>query len=102
MPNQRTSESSHLRLIEGEGAGVLKGRFRRARELDEHSDHARRVVRAVNRAKQGDNEALRFLYVSYADNVYGYVLSIVRDEHEAEDVTQHVFCKLMRVIGKYE
>jgi RNA polymerase sigma-70 factor, ECF subfamily len=102
MPNQRMSESSHLRLIEGDGAGVLTGRFRRARELDERSDHARRVMRAVNRAKQGDNEALRFLYVSYADNVYGYVLSIVRDEHEAEDVTQHVFAKLITSISKYE
>jgi RNA polymerase sigma-70 factor (ECF subfamily) len=34
--------------------------------------------------------------------VYGYVRSIVRDEYEAEDVTQHVFAKLMTVIGKYE
>ncbi len=38
----------------------------------------------------------------YKDNVYGYVLSILRDEHEAEDATQHVFLKLMHVIGKYE
>ena len=28
--------------------------------------------------------------------------SIVRDEHEAEDVTQHVFAKLMTVLAKYE
>ena len=37
----------------------------------------RRVSRAVARAKQGDREALRFLYIRYADNVYGYVASIV-------------------------
>ena len=54
------------------------------------------------RAKQGDREALRFLYVQYADNVYGYVASIVKDEHEAEDVTQLVFAKLMTVLPKYE
>jgi RNA polymerase sigma-70 factor (ECF subfamily) len=30
------------------------------------------------------------------------VRSIVRNHHEAEDITQHVFAKLMRVIGKYE
>ncbi len=30
------------------------------------------------------------------------MLSILRDEYEAEDVTQHVFLKLMSVIGKYE
>jgi RNA polymerase sigma-70 factor (ECF subfamily) len=47
-------------------------------------------------------DAIRFLYVRYKDNVYGYVLSILRDQHEAEDVTQHVFLKLMSVIQKYE
>ena len=57
---------------------------------------------AVARAKEGDREAVRFLYLRYADNVYGYVRSIVRDDYEAEDVTQHVFAKLMTVIGKYE
>ena len=36
------------------------------------------------------------------DNVYGYVRSIVRDDHEAEDLTQHVFMKLMTVIVKYD
>ncbi|HWE11672.1 MAG TPA: sigma-70 family RNA polymerase sigma factor [Solirubrobacteraceae bacterium] len=47
-------------------------------------------------------EAVRFLYLRYKDNVYGYVLSILRDQYEAEDVTQQVFMKLIRVIGKYE
>ena len=60
------------------------------------------VARAAARAKEGDREAVRYLYLRYSDNVYGYVRSIVRDDHEAEDVTQHVFAKLMTVIGKYE
>lgn len=60
------------------------------------------VARAVARAKEGDREALRFLYLRYADNVYGYVRSIVRDDYEAEDVTQHVFAKLMTVLVKYD
>jgi RNA polymerase sigma-70 factor (ECF subfamily) len=38
----------------------------------------------------------------YADNVYGYVRTIVRDHHDAEDVTQQVFAKLMTAISKYE
>lgn len=62
----------------------------------------RLVSRAVKRAQEGDREALGFLYARFADNVYGYVHSIVRDQHEAEDITQQVFAKLMRVIGKYE
>jgi RNA polymerase sigma-70 factor, ECF subfamily len=60
------------------------------------------VSRAVRRAQAGDREALGFLYARYAEDIYGYVCSIVRNHHEAEDITQHVFAKLMRVIDKYE
>lgn len=63
---------------------------------------SRLVMRAVRSAQQGDREAIGFLYARYADNVCGYVRSIVHDQHEAEDVTQQVFAKLIRVIGKYE
>src|SRR5436190_11544843 len=60
------------------------------------------VSRAVTRAKQGDSDAVRYLYVRYAGNVYGYARSITRDEYEAEDVTQQVFAKVIVAIGKYE
>jgi RNA polymerase sigma-70 factor (ECF subfamily) len=89
-------------LREQDSAGVLSGRFRRSSSLDESESCRRRVARAIARAKQGDREALRFLYVQYADNVYGYVASIVKDDHEAEDITQLVFAKLMTVLPKYE
>lgn len=77
-------------------------RFRCKTSLDDASVPDRVVSHAVARAKEGDREAVRFLYLRYADNVYGYVRSIVRDDYEAEDVTQHVFAKLITVIGKYE
>lgn len=64
--------------------------------------NTRLVARAVRRAQEGDNDALAFIYARYADSVYGYVRSIVQDQHEAEDITQHVFAKLIDVIGKYE
>src|SRR5579875_698063 len=67
-----------------------------------HNDRDPAVVRAVVRAQSGDMEAVRFLYLRYKNNVYGYVLSVVRDQHEAEDVTQQVFMKLINVIGKYQ
>jgi len=60
------------------------------------------VYRAVARAKEGDMSALHFLYVRYADDVCGYVRSIVRNPDEAEDITQNVFAKLMTAIRKYE
>jgi RNA polymerase sigma-70 factor, ECF subfamily len=68
----------------------------------EHNDRDPAIVAAVDRAKRGDMDAFRFLYLRYKNNVYGYVLSIVRDEHDAEDATQHVFLKLMSVIPSYQ
>ncbi len=63
---------------------------------------SQRVSQAVRRAQAGDREAIGFLYARYADNIYGYVRSIVHDPHEAEDVTQQAFAKLIHVIDKYE
>jgi RNA polymerase sigma-70 factor (ECF subfamily) len=60
------------------------------------------VSDAVTRAKAGDMGAIHFLYVRFADDVCGYVNSIVHDSHEAEDITQNVFAKLMKAIHKYE
>jgi RNA polymerase sigma-70 factor, ECF subfamily len=79
---------------------AASGGFRVSPAVKNDRDPA--IARAVARAKSGDMEAIRFLYLRYKDNVYGYVLSIVRDTHEAEDVTQIVFMKLISVIAKYE
>jgi RNA polymerase sigma-70 factor (ECF subfamily) len=57
---------------------------------------------AVTRAKAGDSEGLHYLYVRYADDVLRYVTGFIRDHHEAEDITQNVFAKLMKAINKYE
>ena len=79
-----------------------RGRFRRRRSLDRSPAAEDLTLSAVARARTGDPDALRFLYLRYADNVYGYVCSIVRDEHEAEDVTQHIFAKLLTTLDRYE
>jgi RNA polymerase sigma-70 factor (ECF subfamily) len=60
------------------------------------------VAQAVTRAKAGDMGAIHFLYVRFADDVFGYISSIVQDSYEAEDITQNVFAKLPRAILKYE
>jgi RNA polymerase sigma-70 factor (ECF subfamily) len=57
---------------------------------------------AIFRAQEGDTEALHLLYVRYSPDVFRFVKSLVRDHHEAEDITQNVFVKLKFVIGKYE
>jgi RNA polymerase sigma-70 factor (ECF subfamily) len=58
--------------------------------------------RAILAAKGGDWDALDYLYARHADDVLKFVQSIVRNRHDAEDVTQEVFTKLMRAIKKYE
>jgi RNA polymerase sigma-70 factor (ECF subfamily) len=81
------------------GAGRLRG-ARGSADFDPRSEKT--LQRAIVKAKEGDRDAIRYLYVRYADDITGYVRSILHDSHEAEDITQQVFAKLMRVIGKYE
>ena len=57
---------------------------------------------AVDRAKEGDPEGVHFLYVRFAPEVRRYVAAIVNSQHEAEDITQNIFAKLMKGIGAYE
>jgi RNA polymerase sigma-70 factor (ECF subfamily) len=81
--------------------GATRGDFVPRAALDER-DPRGLTADAVQAAKRGDRDALRYLYLRYADNVFGCVRSIVRDDHDAEDVTQQVFAKLIVVIGRYE
>ena len=73
-----------------------------ARERPDTETDTELVIRAVERAQGGDREAFGFLYARFADDVKGYLRSILGDVHEAEDVTQQVFVKLFGAIGKYE
>jgi RNA polymerase sigma-70 factor (ECF subfamily) len=82
-----------------DASDAAPGRFARGRDKGTDTDLVRR---AVARAKEGDMGALHFLYVRFADDVCAYVRGIVRDSHEAEDVTQNVFTKLMTSIRRYE
>jgi RNA polymerase sigma-70 factor (ECF subfamily) len=59
-------------------------------------------ARAIASAKQGDWDAVHYLYVRYSDDVCTYVRSIVKDHHDAEDITQSLFARLITAIGKYE
>jgi RNA polymerase sigma-70 factor (ECF subfamily) len=86
----------------GLGRGAAAAGFHCTAAVDESPARLHETRLAVARAKEGDRDALQFLYVRYSNNIYGYVRSIVRDEHEAEDVTQHVFAKLMTSLVKYD
>lgn len=65
----------------------------------EHDGLERRAIAA---AKRGEWDGIHYLYARYADDVLNYVRSIVRDHHEAEDITHNVFAKLITAISRYE
>jgi RNA polymerase sigma-70 factor, ECF subfamily len=69
---------------------------------DPGSGESRLVQKAVARAKEGDPEGVHFLYVRFAPDVLRHVNSFVQDHHEAEDITQNVFAKLLTKIDRYE
>jgi RNA polymerase sigma-70 factor (ECF subfamily) len=93
------TRSTDARVLPGD---EHSGGFRLRSAAVEGPEASRATRLAVARAQQGDREALRYLYARYADNVYSYVSSIVRDHYEAEDVTQQVFAKLTDSLARYE
>jgi RNA polymerase sigma-70 factor (ECF subfamily) len=50
----------------------------------------------------GDADALDCLYRQYAPGVFAYVRRILRNEYDAQDVTQQVFVKLATSLDKYD
>jgi RNA polymerase sigma-70 factor (ECF subfamily) len=60
-----------------------------------------RVRRIVVAARGGDRDAMRQIYLRYAARVRAHVLRIVGDEHDADDVTQQVFAKLLTELDRY-
>jgi RNA polymerase sigma factor (sigma-70 family) len=62
----------------------------------------RRIRRMIGRAAAGDREALQDLYLRYSGPVYRHVRGVIRDEHEAQDITQLVFLKLIAALPVYD
>jgi RNA polymerase sigma-70 factor, ECF subfamily len=99
MPST-SSSSKAIRLAADGLQGRATGRFRR--RTGTVAPAGEPLVRAaIDRARDGDEDALRFLYLSYADSVFTYVCSIVKDEHAAEDITQNVFSRLSLRLQRY-
>jgi RNA polymerase sigma-70 factor, ECF subfamily len=94
-----TARAHAIRMAADQLEAVDECRFKRTRSrvTEDALLHS-----AVKRAREGDDDALRLLYLRYADNVYAYVRSMIPDEHEAEDVTQTVFARLPRRLQRYE
>ncbi len=56
----------------------------------------------VRRAQQRDTEALAQIYEAYFDKIYRYIAMRIRNEMEAEDMTQQVFMKVLQSISSYK
>jgi RNA polymerase sigma-70 factor (ECF subfamily) len=64
----------------------------------EAADHVRQLV---DRAQQGDRDALEELYLIHFDRIYSYLHMTVGNKHDAEDLTTQTFLKMLESIGKF-
>jgi len=56
---------------------------------------------AIHAAQNGDSAAFEFLYGLHSRHVYRVILRILKNESDAEDLTQQVFLSLFRKIGQF-
>jgi RNA polymerase sigma-70 factor (ECF subfamily) len=69
----------------------------------EEKPTANAEVRAlVARAQQGDRAALEELYLMHFDRIYSYLQINVANRHDAEDLTNQTFVKMIESIGRFE
>jgi RNA polymerase sigma-70 factor (ECF subfamily) len=60
-------------------------------------------VRAlVDRAKRGDREAVEELYLLHFDRIYSYLQMSVGNTHDAEDLTNQTFVRMIEAIDRFE
>lgn len=59
-------------------------------------------LRLVVRFQLGDPDAFREIYERHFDGVYSYLLTALRDRHEAEDSAQEIFIRALRGLQRYE
>ncbi|HOB74391.1 MAG TPA: sigma-70 family RNA polymerase sigma factor [Phycisphaerae bacterium] len=56
----------------------------------------------IARAQRGEPAAFDALINAYATRLYGYFYRLTGSRHDAEDLLQEVFVRLVRMIGHYE
>lgn len=71
-------------------------------DIDRGTEARTETAALVARIQAGDREAFAELYRRCFDRVYGLLRVLLRDAHEAEDVTQQVFINALEAIDQYE
>ena len=59
------------------------------------------VRRLVGLAQAGDRRALEELYLLHFDGIYGYLHLFVGNRHDAEDLTNQTFIKMLESIDRF-
>jgi RNA polymerase sigma-70 factor, ECF subfamily len=101
LTTQQTGHAALRHAADRIESTAQRSHYRRRSHGDRPPVADRVVSAAVHRAREGDEDALRLLYLLFSDNVYGLVLSIVRHPHDAEDVTSEVFARLPKALARY-
>ncbi|NGX83714.1 sigma-70 family RNA polymerase sigma factor [Aequorivita sp. KMM 9714] len=60
------------------------------------------IIQQIQSAKKGKQGAFKFLLDFYWNDVYGFQLKRVRNEHEAEDITIETFAKAFDKIDTFD
>ena len=60
-----------------------------------------RIRSLVERAQEGEREALEELYLLHFDRIYSYLHLSVGNRHDAEDLTTQTFLKMLESIGRF-
>lgn len=60
------------------------------------------ITQQIKRAKNGKQGAFKFLLDFYWNEVYGFQLKRIRNEHEAEDITIETFAKAFDKIDSFD
>ena len=68
----------------------------------ERPDAPQRVRALVERAQDGDREALEELYLIHFDRIYSYLHMSVGNRHDAEDLTTQTFLRMLESIGRFK
>ena len=56
----------------------------------------------VERCRQGDSEAMEQLILKYQDRIYNVILRMCKNTHDAAELTQETFVKIIKKIPEFE
>ena len=70
-----------------------------ARPVGDSTAHVRRLV---ERDQQGERAALEELYLIHFDRIYSYLQMTVGNRHDAEDLTNQTFVKMLESIERFQ